>query len=318
MKKKIVLCAAVLFFVSLLVGGIAMAQTRLLIGTGGLSGVYYPIGGAIAQIITKKVSGLEATVQTSAAGLENIRLLSLNEIDMGLVQNSDAYNAFQGLSNFQDKPIKNIRGISVLYPQPIQIIVQADSKIKSFYDLKGKRVGVGAPGSGEENTFRRLMAAYNMTYKDMDAKMISLAEQTNQFKDRHIDAMWYVSGLPASGILDVASVLSIRMVPIMGKERDALIKADPYFTKSTVKKGVYPGMTGDVETIASPAYLICLEKLKTDDVYRITKAMFENVKDIAASHKQGEYIQLKTALVGSTIPLHPGAEKYYKEVGLLK
>lgn len=318
MKKKIVLCAAVLFFVSLLVGGIASAQTRLLIGTGGLSGVYYPIGAAIAQIITKKVSGLEATVQTSAAGLENIRLLSLDQIDMALVQNSDAYNAFQGLSNFQDKPIKNIRGIAVLYPQPVQIIVQADSKIQSFYDLKGKRVGVGAPGSGEENTFRRLMAVYNMTYKDMDAKMISLAEQTSQFKDRHIDAMWYVSGLPASGILDVASVLPIRMIPVMGKERDALIKADPYFIKTTVKKGVYPGMTGDVETIASPAYLICLEKLKTDDVYRITKAMFENVKDIAAAHKQGEYIQLKTALEGSTIPLHPGAEKYYKEVGVLK
>lgn len=318
MKKKIAMCAAVLFFVSLTFIGVSSAQTRLLIGTGGLSGVYYPIGGAIAQIITKKVLGLEATVQTSAAGLENIRLLSLDQIDMGLVQNSDAYNAYQGLSNFQDKPIKNIRGISVLYPQPIQIIVHADSKIKSFYDLKGKRVGVGAPGSGEENTFRRLMAAHNMTYKDLDAKMISLAEQTNQFKDRHIDAMWYVSGIPASGILDVASVLPIRLIHLSGKERDALIKADPYFIKSTVKKGVYPGMTEDIETIASPAYLICLEKLKTDDVYRITKAIFENIKDIASAHKQGENIQLTTALQGSTIPLHPGAEKYYKEVGVLK
>lgn len=320
MKKKF-FCGsvAILFvFVSLFAVGSASAQTRLLIGTGGLSGVYYPIGGAIAQVITKKVSGLEATVQTSAAGMENLRLLSMDQIDMGLVQNSDAYNAFNGLTFFKDKAIKNIRGIAVLYPQPIQIIVHAESKINSFYDLKGKRVGVGAPGSGEETTFQRLMAVYNMTYKDIDEKLISLGEQSAQFKDRHIDAMWYVSGIPASGILDVASVLPIKMVPISGKERDALIKSDPYFIKSTVKKGVYPGMTGDVETIASPAYLICLEKLKEDDVYRITKAIFDNQKDIASAHKQGENIRLETALAGSTIPLHPGAAKFYKEKGMIK
>jgi uncharacterized protein len=318
MKKRIFCSLLAMVFVLPLTLTLASAETRLLMGTGGLAGVYYPIGGAIAKIITSKVKGIEATVQTSAAGMENLRLLSMKEIDMGLVQNSDAFNAFNGLLFFKDKPIKNIRGIAVLYPQPIQIIVRADSNIKSFYDLKGKRVGVGAPGSGEETTFRRLMSVYNLTYKDMDAKLISLAEQSAQFKDRHLDAMWYVSGVPASGILDVASVLSIKLVPISGKERDNLIKMDPYFIKSVVKKGSYPGMTEDLETIASPAYLICLESLKEDDVYRITKAMFENLQDIAASHKQGENVKLETALIGSTIPLHPGAEKFYKEKGLIK
>jgi uncharacterized protein len=318
MKRKIVLCAVVLFFVGLLAGGIASAQTRLIIGTGGLSGVYYPIGGAIAQIITKKVPGLEATVQTSAGGLENLRLLNLDQIDMGIVMNSDAFNAFNNLGDFQGKAIKNVRGIAVLYPQPIQIAVHANSNIKSFYDLKGKRVGVGPPGSGDENAFRSVMAAYNMSYKDLDGKKISLAEQANQFKDRHIDAMFFVGGLPASGILDVASLHAIRMIPLKGKEADAMIKKEPYFIKMMIKKGTHPGMTEDVEAIASPAYLICQEKLKTDDVYRITKAMFDNVKDIAAAHKQGEYVQLKTALDGSTLPLHPGAEKYYKEVSLMK
>ncbi|MBW2146318.1 MAG: TAXI family TRAP transporter solute-binding subunit [Deltaproteobacteria bacterium] len=298
--------------------GVASAQTRLLIGTGGLAGVYYPIGGAIAKIISSKVKGVEATVQTSAAGMENLRLLSLKEIDMGLVQNSDAYNAFNGKMFFKDKPIKNIRGIAVLYPQPIQIVVRANSGIKSFYDLKGKRVGVGAPGSGEETTFRRLLTVHNMTYDDIDEKLISLAEQAAQFKDRHIDAMWYVSGVPTSGILDVSSVLAIKLVPIKGKERDALIKKDPYFIKSVVAKGSYPGLDEDVETIASPAYLVCLESLKEDDVYQITKAIFENLKDLAAAHKQGENVRLETALIGSTIPLHPGAEKYYKEKGVLK
>lgn len=320
MKKRI-LCAVVmlLFASTLLYGpGTASAQTRLLIGTGGLAGVYYPIGGAIAKIITSKVKGIEATVQTSAAGMENLRLLSLKEIDMGLVQNSDAYNAFNGKMFFQGKPIMNIRGIAVLYPQPVQIVVRADSGIKSFYDLKGKRVGVGAPGSGEETTFRRLLSVYKMSYDDIDEKLISLAEQAAQFKDRHIDAMWYVAGVPTSGILDVSSVLSIRLVPITGKERDALIAMDPYFIKSVVMKGTYPGMTEDVETIASPAYLICLESLKEDDVYRMTRAIFENLKDLAASHKQGENVRLETALLGSTIPLHPGAEKYYKEKGVIK
>jgi TRAP transporter TAXI family solute receptor len=320
MKKRILCTFLVAIFVCAVpyAVGLASAQTRLLIGTGGLAGVYYPIGGAIAKIITNKVKGIEATVQTSAAGMENLRLLSLKEIDMGLVQNSDAYNAFNAKMFFQGKPIKNIRGIAVLYPQPIQIVVRADSDIKSFYDLKGKRVGVGAPGSGEETTFRRLMSVYKMTYDDIDEKLISLAEQAAQFKDRHIDAMWYVSGIPTSGILDVSSVLPIRLVPVTGKERDALIEMDPYFIKSVVPKRTYPGMTEDVETIASPAYLICLESLKEDDVYRITKAIFENLQDLAASHKQGENIRLETALIGSTIPLHPGAEKYYKEKGVIK
>jgi uncharacterized protein len=318
MKKKVICSLLAVVFVIPITLALASAQTRLLVGTGGLAGVYYPIGGAIAKIITSKVKGMEATVQTSAAGMENLRLLSMKEIDMGLVQNSDAYNAFNGLLFFKDKPIKNIRGIAVLYPQPIQIIVRADSNIKSFYDLKGKRVGVGAPGSGEETTFQRLMSVYKLTYKDMDAKLISLAEQSAQFKDRHLDAMWYVSGVPASGILDVASVLSIKLIPIMGKERDDLIKMDPYFVKSVVKKGSYPGMTEDLETIASPAYLICLESLKEEDVYRMTKAIFENLNEIAASHKQGENVKLETALIGSTIPLHPGAAKFYKEKGLIK
>jgi len=317
-KRIICVLVMTIFFLGFFCLDKSQAQTRLLMGTGGLAGVYYPIGGAIAKIITNKVQGIEATVQTSAAGMENLRLLSLKEIDMGLVQNSDAYNAFNGLMFFKDKPIKNIRGIAVLYPQPIQIVVRADSKINSFYDLKGKRVGVGAPGSGEETTFRRLLSVYKMTYDDIDEKLISLAEQAAQFKDRHIDAMWYVSGVPTSGILDVASVHAIKLVPISGKERDDLIKMDPYFIKSTVPKGSYPGMTQDVETVASPAYLICLESLKTDDVYRITKAIFDNLKDIAASHKQGENVKLETALIGSTIPLHPGAEKFYKEKGLIK
>jgi len=317
-KRIICVLVMTIFFLGFFCLDKSQAQTRLLMGTGGLAGVYYPIGGAIAKIITNKVQGIEATVQTSAAGMENLRLLSLKEIDMGLVQNSDAYNAFNGLMFFKDKPIKNIRGIAVLYPQPIQIVVRADSKINSFYDLKGKRVGVGAPGSGEETTFRRLLSVYKMTYDDIDEKLISLAEQAAQFKDRHIDAMWYVSGVPTSGILDVASVHAIKLVPISGKERDDLIKMDPYFIKSTVPKGSYPGMTQDIETVASPAYLICLESLKTDDVYRITKAIFDNLKDIAASHKQGENVKLETALIGSTIPLHPGAEKFYKEKGRIK
>jgi uncharacterized protein len=317
--RAIPLCMAILVCVALaLPAGDAQAGTRLLMGTGGLAGVYYPIGSAISKIITSKVPGVEATVQTSAAGMENLRLLSLKEIDMGLVQNSDAYNAFNGLVFFKDKPIKNIRGIAVLYPQPIQVVVRGDANIKTFYDLKGKRVGVGAPGSGEETTFRRLMSVYKLTYQDMDAKLISLAEQAAQFKDRHLDAMWYVSGVPASGILDVASVHSIRLVPITGKERDDLIKSDPTFIKSVVPKGSYPGMGEDLETVASPAYLVCLDSLKEDDVYRMTKAMFDNLKELASSHKQAENIKLETALIGSTIPLHPGAEKFYREKGLIK
>lgn len=296
----------------------SFCATRLLIGTGGMAGVYYPIGGAISNIINEKVPNVESTIQTSAAGLENLRLLSLKEIDMALVGNSDAYYAFNGLSHFVGKPITNIRGVAVLYGQPIQIVVRKGSGIKMFEDLKGKRVGVGAPGSGDEAMFRLLLEAFKMSYDDLDEKLISYAEQSSQFKDRHIDSMWYVSGVPASGILDVASVLDIDLVNITGESRDRLIEMNPYFVKTTLPAGLYPGLENDIETVAAPAYLICLESLSNDDVYNITKAMFENLDMLARSHKQGEYIKLETALEGSTIPLHPGAERFYKEKGMIQ
>lgn len=296
----------------------APEKMNLAIGTGGVAGVYYPIGGGIAGIINQFCPGINATVQTSGAGVENIRLLGQKEIEMGLVQTSSADYAMKGTEVFKDNPVKNIRGVAVLYPQPFQLVVRKDSQINSVYDIKGKRIGVGAPGSGEEATWREVMSVYGLTYKDMDAKMLSLAEQGSHFKDNLLDAMWYVSGTPASGILDVASQIPIRLVPIAGKEADQILEKYPYHIKYTIPAGTYPEQAEPVETLAAPAFLVAREDLPEDVVYQVTKAIFEHLDELKKSHKQAENIKLETALEGVSIPLHPGAEKYYKEVGLIK
>ena len=158
-----------------------------------MAGVYYPIGGGIAKIINDYVPNASATIQATAAGIENIRLMSQNEIDLALVGTSHAYYAFNGVEIFEGEKVDNLRGVMVLYPQPAQIVVAADSPYYTLEDLVGARIGVGAPGSGDEGVFREIMAVAGWTYDDFEPSFISFAEQTNAFKDRHIDAMFYVA-----------------------------------------------------------------------------------------------------------------------------
>jgi len=293
-------------------------EQKLIIGTGGLAGVYYPIGSAIASIITDFVPNASCTAQTSAAGVENTRLLKLGEIDLGLVQTSAAYQAFHGEQVFEGDKVENLRGMAVLYPQPMQIVVAKDSDIFTFEDLVGKKIGVGAPASGEEVTFKEIIGVAGHSIDDYKPYYISLAEQASAFKDRNIDAMWYVSGIPTSGILDVASVIDIRLVPISGELRDEVIKKYPYHAPYTIPAGTYPGQDEDVETLSSPAYLVATTRLPEELAYNILDAMFSHIEVLQTSHAQGKSITLEGALLGSPIPLHPGAERYYKEKGILR
>lgn len=294
------------------------APKQLIIGTGSMSGVYYPIGGAIATIINEKVQGVSATIQSTAGGVENLRLLKQKEIDVGMVGTSTAFYAYDGIEVFKDEKIDTIRGLAVLYPQPVQIVVAKDSPVQSFHDLVGKKVGVGPPASGDEAVFRELMSVAGYTYDDFEPQYISFSEQSSAFKDRQLDAMTFTAGVPTSGILDVASVKDVRLIPLDGELRENLLKKFPYYTKGIIPKGTYPGQDTDVETIIMPAYLVCSSDLSDEHVYAMLSALYENLDELAKAHAQGKNITLEGALQGSSIPLHPGAEKFYREKGLLK
>lgn len=295
------------------------AEQKLLVGTGGLAGTAYPVGAAISSIITDYVYGVSCTAQTTAGSVENIRLLKLGDLDLGIIQTNAAYQAFHGERVFEGDQIENLRGLAILYPQPFQMVVSKESDIYTFEDLLGKRVGIGPPGSGEEVSFKEVIGCAGHTIEDYKPFYISLAEQTAAFKDRNIDAMWFIAGCPVSGIIDVASTRDIRFIPIDGDLKKAIMEKYSYYVPGLIPAGTYSGQDTDVETLNVPAYLLGTDRLSEDVVYNILSAMFDHLDVLVRAHAAGKKITLEGALLGSNvIPLNPGAEKYYREKGMLK
>jgi len=206
----------------------------------------------------------------------------------------------------------------VLYPEIIQVVVRADSPAKTFADLKGLKVGVGAPGSGTEANFRQLVDIYGMKKEDVKFQFLSFSESAEQFKDRHIDAFIVTAGIPNAGIMDVATQHSIRLLSITGDALTKLTQKYPFLSPAKVPANTYKNQPDEVNTVAVNAVLIANAGLKDDVVYNLTKALFENQADLSGAHAKGKELNIQTAVKGVSIPFHPGAVKYYKEKGVMK
>jgi len=315
MKKVFGACVAVLF----LMGAVAAvyAADNLVLATGGTAGTYYPFGGAMAKIWNSKVKDMNVTAQTSGASAENVRLINKKEVELALVQSDTLDFAFNATEAFKE-PLKAMNAIAVLYPEVIQVVVAAGGPIKSIADLKGKKVGVGAPGSGTEANFRQLLDAYGMKKEDVNAQFLSFSESAEAYKDKHIDAFIVTAGIPNAGIMDVATQNEIRILDIPADVVAKLTKKYPFLAAVKVPANTYKGQTAEVSTVAVNAVLIAGSSLKEEMVYNLTKALFENQTELAAAHAKGKELNMKTAVTGVSIPFHPGAVKYYKERGLMK
>ncbi len=316
MKKLIMVCAVMVFVIGAVVSAHA-AGTQLILATGGTAGTYYPFGGAMAKIWNSKIKDMNVTAQTSGASAENIRLINKGEVELALVQTDTLDFAFNGKEAFKE-PLKEMSAIAVLYPEVIQLVVAADSPIKTFADLKGKKVGVGAPGSGTEANFRQLMDVYGMKKEDFDMRYLSFSESAEQFKDRHIDAFIATSGVPNPAVMDVSTTQEVRLLPIPADMSAKLVAKYPFLAEVVVPANTYKGVTADVPTVAVNAVLIASSKMKESVAYDLTKALFENQKELAQAHAKGAMLDMKTAVKGVSIPFHPGAAKYYKEKGAMK
>lgn len=319
MKKSRILAIAL---VELFVTSTAFATSQLIMGTGGTSGTYYPLGGALSQIITDHSGGKVACVaQATGASVENLNMLNAGDMDLALVQNDTADYAKHGTLFFK-APLTNVTGICGIYPEHIQIAVNADSSIKSLKDFKGKNISVGAPGSGTEaNTSQILgeVGLFNGTdYVGFTPHFLSYTESTSHFKDRLIDGFSFTVGAPNAGIQEIVTTQPLRFLEIKGKLRDDIIAKYPFFAPAVIEKGTYSGLDHDVETIAVRACLIVRRDMPEDEVYAITKAIFENLEALGNAHAKGKNLTLEHALDGMTLDIHPGAVKYYKEVGLIK
>lgn len=308
-----------LMVVVLLAGSAFASPMHLTMATGGVAGTYFPLGGVMAQVISERSGVVNITAQATGASVENVNLVDMGEADLALVQNDIAYFAFtgSGIPSFEGNQITNFRAIANLYPEVLHVVAQADLGVESMADLLGKRIAVGAPGSGNEANCRQIFGFYGLSYTNTSPFFISFAESVNHFKDRLIDSFVFTTGAPNPGIMDIVTLHEVTFVPIDGEIRDQIIEQYPYFTKAVIPAGTYMGQTEDVETIAVQAILIVREDLSDDIVYAMTRAMFENLDDIALGHAMGRMIQLETALDGLTVPLHPGAERFYRAVGLI-
>jgi len=315
MKKVFGACVAVLF----LMGAVATvyAADNLVLATGGTAGTYYPFGGAMAKIWNSKIKDMNVTAQTSGASAENVRLVNKKEVELALVQSDTLDFAFNATEAFKE-PLKAMNAVAVLYPEIIQVVVGAASPIKSIADLKGKKVGVGAPGSGTEANFRQLLDAYGMKKEDVNAQFLSFSESAEAYKDKHIDAFIVTAGIPNAGIMDVATQNEIRILNIPADVAAKLTQKYPFLAAVKVPANTYKGQTAEVSTVAVNAVLICGSSLSEAMVYNLTKALFENQADLASAHAKGKELNIKTAVTGVSIPYHPGAVKYYKEKGLMK
>ena len=318
MKKGIIVTFMALLAALAVTTVAAAAPTYMSVATGGTSGTYYVVGGAIASAITKG-GKIQCTAETGNASVANLNLVATEGIEIAFVQNDIAYWAYNGELMFQGKPAKNIRAVASLYPEHIQAVVTKESGIKSIADLKGKRVGIGAPGPGVEGDVQAIFKVAGLTYDDLaKADFLDFAATTSRFKDNQIDAGFVVAGYPTASIMDLTTTKDVTLLSFDDEMLATLQKEYPFFVPSTVPANTYSGITTETKTPAVMAILITNDSVPEEQIYEFLTAMYGNLADIAAVHAKGKEITLEGALNGLTCPLHPGAEKFFKEKGILK
>ena len=320
MKKILTAGLAVVFSAALLTGcggGDQAAggggKTFLNIGTGGTAGTYYPIGGAIAEILNNNIDGMNASAQSTGATVANINMLKDGSVDMAIVQNDITYYAVNGTEMFTDKKVDNLKGIASLYPETCQFVTLDSSGIKTIADLKGKKVAVGAAGSGAEANARQILEAYGITYNDIDVQYLSFGEGASALKDGNVDAAFLTAGFPTAAVQDISSQNKIRLLPVDPAKADELIAKYPFYTKTTIPAGTYQGFDEDVQTISVMAMLVVNDKVDDKLGYAITKAIFSNLDRIQAAHAVGKMISKENAEKGMSLDMNAGAKKFFDE-----
>jgi hypothetical protein len=304
---------------SALAGTAALAQQRFFrIGTGGTGGTYYPVGGMIANAISTDKINVSAVATNGAVA--NVNGIVGGSMESGFSQADVNAWAYTATGIYEGKPkIEELRVIANLYPESVHVIVRKGAGIKSLADLKGKRVSIDEPGSGTLVNARALMAAYGVTEKDIKPEYLKQVQSAEKFKDGSLDAYFQTTGYPQGTLSELAATNGFELLPIEGEVRDKLMAQFKFFAKDRIPDGTYKDVKG-VDTVAVGAQWTTTSKQPDDLVYEITKALWSDKTRAAmdAGHAKGKEIRKETALQGVSIPLHPGAEKFYKEAGLLK
>jgi hypothetical protein len=298
------------------------AQIFATIGTGGVTGVYYPTGGAIARLVNKgrKEHGIRCSVESTGGSVYNLNAIAAGELDMGVAQSDWQYHAYHGTSKFAAKgPNKDLRAVFSVHPEPFTVVARADSGIKNFMDLKGKRVNIGNPGSGQRGTMEIVMAGMGWTKDDLKlASELKSAEQSTALCDNKIDAIVFTVGHPSGSIKEATTSCDSVMVTVDGPVIDKLVADNEYYRTATIPGGMYRGTDGDTKTFGVGATFVSSAKVSNDIIYQVVKAVFENFDQFKKLHPAFANLKKEEMIKdGLSAPLHDGAVKYYKEAGLM-
>jgi TRAP transporter TAXI family solute receptor len=316
MKRRMMLSLIIVLVMFLAVTGCSKKEkTFFSIATGSTGGAYYPIGGALAQILNQYVLGTSVAAQTGNASVANCNLIRNHEIESAFAQNNVAYWAYKGTEIFAGKePVDNMRVIASLYPETIQIVARKSTNIGKISDIKGKRVVVGAPGSGTEIDARKILVAHGINYDDIKEDFLDFGGAAQKLKDGQADAAFLTAGYPTSSVIDLSATTDIALVPIEPEMIGKLIAESQYYTKTVIPGKTYSGINVDVPTLNLMALWIVDADQPTELIYRFTKALWEHRDELEKVHDKCKDVTFNTALDSIGIPLHPGAEKYYREM----
>ena len=302
---------------AVVIAGAALAQQGLniAIATGGTGGVYYPLGGGMANVLSKHVPGMQASARVTGGSVDNLKLIGSQQSEVALVMVDAALDALKGEDKFKGNPVE-VRTLMVLYPNRMHVVTVDGTGINSMADLKGKRVSVGAPKSGTELNSRAILAAAGMTYKDLGkVEYLPFAESVDLMKNRQLGATLQSAGLGVASLKDLSSSASITVVSV---PKETIDKIGPPFISAIIPANTYTGQDKDVPTAAVVNYLVTSSAVSDDLAYQMTKLIFESLPELQNAHAAGKEIKLEAAATGSPVPLHPGAIRYYKEKGLIK
>jgi len=317
---KLIAAAAVLA----LGANAAAAQEKFItIGTGGQTGVYFVVGQSICKLVNRGTAkhNLKCTAPSTGGSVANINAIRAGDQDMGVAQSDAQFNALNGVAQFADAgAFPELRAVFSVHPEPFTVIARADSGVKTFDDLKGKRVNVGNPGSGARATAEILLAAMGMSFADFSlASELKSAEQAQALCDNKVDAIIFTVGHPNGSIQEATSSCDAHLIPVTGEAVDKLVAENPYYSKATIPGGMYPGTDADTETFGVRATFVSSSKVDVDTVYQVVAAVFDNLDRFKSLHPAFANLKAEDMVkAGLSAPLHDGAAKYFKEKGLVQ
>jgi uncharacterized protein len=299
---------------ALLAASPALAQEQLSIATGGTGGVYFPMGGGIAEVINAHVEGYSATAEVTGASVENMGLIATGDADIAFSLADTVLQAYEGTARFEGQQLDMVRGLASVYANMVQIVALEGSGITTLEDLRGKRVSIGAPGSGTEVNAQAILNANGITYDDIDEQRLNFNETADALANGDIDAGFWSVGAPTSSILNLATTHSVTLIELTDNQIAAARAADPAFARTTLPTGTYNGV--DATTVLGvPNVLVVSSEMSDDLAYAITMALFDNIAELRAAHPAANETTVEFTMSATPIPLHPGALRYFEEIG---